>query len=311
MAYRPHPVTLRQLQYILAVAERKSFRKAAEVCHVAQPSLSAQVAQAEQAIGVVLFERRPREIVITQAGNSFVERAKSLLIAADELFQAARGLSDPRVGILRVGVIPTIGPYLLPEVAPAFGRRLPKLTIVWTEDKTQNLLHLLERGELDAAILALESGVEQLAHVEIGRDPFAFAAAPNHPLARARRAIRPEEMQGQRMLLLDDGHCFREQALAFCSTVGVAEANYRATSLSTLVQMVAAGIGVTLLPKLALPTENRRASLAVRSIVGDVAFRTVALVWRRKTATERSIRAVGDVLREVYPDVGRVDQGTK
>ena len=276
---------------------------------MAQPSLSAQVAQAEEAIGVVLFERRPREVVITAAGRSFVERAKVLMGVADELFQMARGLSDPRSGVLRMGVIPTIGPYLLPEVAATLARRLPKLTIAWTEEKTPTLRLQLERAELDAAVLALESGIDGLPHMEIGRDAFAFAAGVTHPLAKSKRAIMPEELEGERMLLLDDGHCFREQALAFCSTVGVSEANYRATSLSTLVQMAAAGIGVTLLPTLALATENRRAALSVRKISGDVAFRTIVLVWRRDTAMERGIRAVGEVLHEVYASLARAGQG--
>lgn len=305
MQPRPHPVTLRQLQYILAVAERRSFRQAAELCRVAQPSLSAQVAQAETAIGVVLFERRPREVVVTPAGSAFIERAKSLLNAADELFLVARGLADPRSGMLRIGVIPTIGPYLLPELAPTLIRRLPKLTVAWTEEKTQQLVNRVERGELDAVIVALQSGFEGLTHYEIGRDPFAFAAAPSHSLAKSKRALNPEELEGERMLLLDDGHCFRDQALSFCSTLGVSEANYRATSLSTLVQMAAAGMGVTLLPALALPTENRRATLAVRRIAGEVAFRTIVLAWRRTTALQRSLLAVGEVLREVYGELRR------
>ncbi|HEX9619819.1 MAG TPA: LysR substrate-binding domain-containing protein [Polyangiaceae bacterium] len=296
----PHPFTLRQLQYVAAVAERKSFRRAAEDCHVAQPSLSAQVAQVEEALGVQLFERDKRRVALTAAGLALLGRARALLVGADELVDAARTLADPFAGTLRIGVIPTIGPYLLPEIAPVLRERYPKLGFVWTEDKTAVLTAKLARAELDGAILALESDIGGLPHVVLGRDPFVFAAPPGHPLAASKRPVKAVELEGEHVLLLDDGHCFRDQALAFCSNVGAEEESYRATSLATLVQMAAGGAGVTLLPALSVPVENRRDALTIRPFAPRVPGRTVVLAWRKGSALEVSLRAVGETMKSAY-----------
>jgi LysR family transcriptional regulator, hydrogen peroxide-inducible genes activator len=300
MQLAPHPVTLRQLQYVVAVADRQSFRKAAEACHVAQPSLSAQVAQVEAGLGVQIFERDRRGVALTTAGRVLVERARALLIAAGELVESARTLADPFAGTLRVGVIPTIGPYLLPELAPVLRERYPRLAFVWNEDRTRVLVERLGRAELDAAILALEAGIGDLPHLVLGKDPFVFAAPPAHPLSTSKRPLRPDDLEGECVLLLDDGHCFRDQALSFCARAGAAEAGYRATSLATLVQMAAGGAGVTLLPTLAVALENRRDALRVRPFAPRAPSRTVALVWRKGSALETTIRAVGETLRSAY-----------
>jgi LysR family hydrogen peroxide-inducible transcriptional activator len=300
MRLSPHPVTLRQLQYLVAVADRKSFRRAAEDCHVAQPSLSAQVAHAEDVLGIRLFERDRRRVVHTAAGEVFLERARALLVAADGLVDSARSLADPLSGPLRLGVIPTIGPYLLPEVAPALRSRLPRLTLLWTEEKTALLVERLARADLDAAVVALEADVGDLPRIVLGRDPFVFAAPAGHPLAASRRPLDPADLDGERVLFLDDGHCFRDQALSFCSRAGAEEAGYRATSLATLVQMAAGGAGVTLLPTLAVNVENRRHALRIRPFATHVPSRTLALVWRKGTAVGTAVRAVGEALREAY-----------
>jgi LysR family hydrogen peroxide-inducible transcriptional activator len=300
MSFAPHPFTLRQLQYVLAVAERRSFRKAAEACHVAQPSLSAQIAQVEQALGVQLFERDTRGVALTAAGRVVIERARALLLASDDLVESARVLADPFAGTLRIGLIPTIGPYLLPEVAPVLRARYQKLSFVWAEEKTATLIDLLARGELDAAILALEAEVGDLPRVVLGKDPFVFAAPKSHPLASGKRPLKATELDGERVLFLDDGHCFRDQALAFCSRTGAEEAGYRATSLLTLVQMAAGGAGVTLLPSLALGVENRHQELSVRAFAPQAPFRTVAFVWRRGAALEMTLKAIGDALAGAY-----------
>ena len=300
MKWAPHPFTLRQLQYVVAVADRKSFRAAAEQCRVAQPSLSAQVAQVEDALSIQLFERDHRSVTLTAAGQSFVARARSLLIAADDLCELSQGLSDPFAARLRIGVIPTIGPYLLPEVAPALRKRYPKLSFLWNEDKTAVLLDKLGRAELDGAILALEAEIGDLPHVVIGRDPFVFAAAAGHPLAAGQGPLRPDQLNGEPVLLLDDGHCFRDQALHVCTGAGAQESEFRATSLSTLVQMAANGAGVTLLPSLALPLENRRHALQVRPFAPKAPGRTLALVFRKGSALEQPLRAVGETLSAEY-----------
>ncbi|MFT3915556.1 MAG: LysR substrate-binding domain-containing protein [Anaeromyxobacteraceae bacterium] len=301
MNLAPHPFTLRQLQYVVAVADRRSFRQAAEACRVAQPSLSAQLAQVEDVLGVRLFERDRRRVVTTAAGLAFVARARAILLEADALVDAARTLGDPLAGPLRLGVIPTVGPYLLPEVAPALRARFPRLVFLWTEDKTATLVEQLGRAELDGALVALEAELGDLPRVVLGKDPFVFAAPAGHRLASARRSLDPRELDGEQVLFLDDGHCFRDQALAFCSRAGAGEAGYRATSLATLVQMAAGGAGVTLLPSLALPVENRRHALEVRPFSpGRAPSRTLALVWRRGAAVEPALKAVGEVLKERY-----------
>jgi LysR family transcriptional regulator, hydrogen peroxide-inducible genes activator len=300
MKLSPHPVTLRQLQYIVAVADRRSFRQAAAACHVAQPSLSMQLAQAEAALGVQLFERDRRSVSVTAAGHVFVERARALLVAADDLVESARSLADPFSGTLRVGIIPTIAPYLLPEIAPVLRKTYPKLLLVWSEERTATLVEKLGRAELDAAILALEADIGALPHAVLGRDAFVFAAALGHPLSATAGPVHPEELKGEHVLLLDDGHCFRDQALSFCAKSGAEELGYRATSLPTLVQMAASGSGVTLLPSLAVAVENRRNALRVRPFVPKAPGRTLALVWRKNSAMEPMLKAIGETLHVAY-----------
>jgi LysR family hydrogen peroxide-inducible transcriptional activator len=296
----PLAVTLRQWQYVVAVAEHRSFSKAAAACHVAQPSLSTQVAQVEEALGVKLFERDKRKVLVTSAGAALIERARLLLRSADDIAEAAASLRDPFRGPMRIGLIPTIGPYLLPEVAPVLRKQYPNLTFVWSEDKTDVLLERLARAEIDAALLALTADASHLPHVVLGNDPFVFAAAESHPRAQGKRPITVDDLEGERVLLLDDGHCFRDQALAVCTRGGADEAAYRATSLATLVQMAADGSAVTLLPRLAVPVENRLGTLRVRDFSPEAPSRTIALVYRQKAARETALEAVGETLRKVY-----------
>jgi LysR family transcriptional regulator, hydrogen peroxide-inducible genes activator len=297
----PHPFTLRQLQYVVAVADALSFRRAAERCHVAQPSLSAQVAQLEAAWGAPLFERDRRRVLVTTAGRAFVDRARRLLVDADDLAEVGRRAGDPFAGTLRVGVIPTISPYLLPAIAPALRVRFPRLAIAWREEKTSALVRALDAGALDAALVALEADVRDVEREIIAIDRFVLAARADHTLARASAPVADVELRGAEVLLLDDGHCFRDQALELCATVRAREGEFRATSLATLVQMVAGGAGVTLLPALSVETEARRAGLRVRPLASPAAHRTIALVWRRRAARAETLRALAVVMREAFP----------
>ncbi|HEY5450074.1 MAG TPA: LysR substrate-binding domain-containing protein, partial [Polyangia bacterium] len=277
MSFAPHAASLRQLQYAVAVADARSFRRAAEQCGVSQPSLSAQLAQLEGALGVRLFERDRRRVLLTPAGEDLIERARRVLVDADDLVDAARRLGDPLAGTLAIGVIPTVSPYLLPTAAPAIRRAHPRLTVRWLEDKTENLARELHAGRLDAALLALEADLGgPLKREVIGRDPFVLAAPRAHPLGKPSRPASLSELRGAHLLLLDDGHCLRDQALAVCAGARTEELAFRATSLPTLAQMVSAGAGVTLLPRMAVPTESRRAHLAVRPLSDERAFRTLA-----------------------------------
>jgi len=297
----PHPFTLRQLQYAVAVANTLSFRRAAELCRVAQPSLSAQVAALEKGLGVTLFERDRRRVLLTAAGRDLVDRARRILVASDDLLDASRRLSDPLAGMVRVGVIPTISPYLLPGVTPVLHANYPLLTIVWVEDKTAVLTEQLSSGALDAALLALEADVGDFESAVVASDPFVLAAPPGDPLVAGRGPARLAELKGRRVLLLDDGHCFRDQALEVCSRARARELEVRATSLPTLSQMVARGLGVTLLPRLAVATEAGRAGLEVRPFEEPAPHRTIALVWRRGSPWDATLRKVAETLAEAYP----------
>lgn len=295
------PYSLRQLQYIIAVADLGGFRRAAEACGVAQPSLSAQIAQVEESIGVQLFERGGRGVRTTAAGAQLVERARAVLLASRDLTDTARQHRDPLSGTLRIGIIPTVCPYLLPEIAPALKRKLPNLHVVWSEDKTQRLLDQLESAALDGAILARDPRVGHLELVAIGDDPFVLAAAPEHRLGKRSGPASPDVLKGETVFLLEDGHCFRDQALALCGATGAVEADLKATGLSTLVQMVGAGSGVTLLPTLAVPVENRRGQLAVRSFKSPAPTRHLVLAWRRQSALKRPLEAVAAAVRAAWP----------
>lgn len=294
-------VTLRQLQYVVAVAALGGFRRAADACGVSQPSLSSQVALVESALGVQLFERGARGVRVTAAGAALVDRARAVLIAAQDLEEAARQRQDPWRGTMRVGVIPTVCPYLLPEIAKPLKRALPDLHIVWSEDKTRALLEQLDAASLDAAVVAFDARMAHLEHAVIGEDPFVLAAAPDHALGKRSRPATPDALEGETVYLLEDGHCFRDQALTFCGASGAQEADLKATGLATLVQMVAAGGGVTLLPRLALGVENRRGQLHLREFRRPAPSRTLVLAWRKGTARRRALDAVAAVLRKAAP----------
>ena len=297
----PHPFSLRQLQYAVAVADELSFRRAAARCRVSQPSLSAQLAQLEDVLGVRLFERDRRRVLVTAAGKDIVERARRLLADADALLDAGKRASDPFVGTLRVGVIPTIAPYALPSIAPRLRKRFPQLTVAWREDKTEVLAATLQAGELDAALLALEAEIGDVDREIIADDPFVLAARHSDPLAKKATPVQTSELRGAEVLLLDDGHCFRDQALDVCTMGRAREGEFRATSLTTLVQMVAGGSGVTLLPELAVATEAARAGLTVRPIASAKAHRTIALVWRKRSPLAPALHEIGSVMRDAFP----------
>jgi LysR family hydrogen peroxide-inducible transcriptional activator len=305
MRSAPHPVTLRQMQYLVAVAQARSFRRAAEACRVSQPSLSAQVAEAERVLGVRLFERDRHRVIVTPAGAALLARARQVLLAADDLVEEARRAADPLARTLHLGVLPTIGPYVLPAVAPALRRAFPALRLFWVEDRTAALVERVSAGDLEAAVVARESDLGDLTHVPLGSDPFLFAAARDHALAGSTAPLPLEALSGERVLLLDDGHCLRDQALAICSKAGAEELGFRATSLPTLVEMVASGLGVTLIPGIAAAAEARRSDLRVRPFQAPAPKRTLILAWRRRTALEPALRAVAEAIRSALPALAR------
>ncbi len=302
--------TLRQLQYVVAVAEMMNFRRAAERCNVSQPSLSAQVSEMESSLGVALFERDRRGVLVTAAGQELVSRARRVLVAADDLVEAANRFIDPLAGTLRIGVIPTIGPYLLPLVVPALRKAYPRLMIVWIEDKTDALVRAISHGEMDAALLALEANMGDLEHQTIAVDPFVLAAPRGRKLGRGSSPVTKNQLRGERILLLDEGHCFRDQALEYCSGSNFEELGFRATSLPTLVQMVSSGAGITLLPGIAVATESNRSQLSIRQFSRPVPFRTIVLGWRRRSSLSDVLGKIAETLRVTLESERRGKKGT-
>ncbi len=279
---RVHDLSLRQLEYIVAVADTLGFHKAAAACHVSQPTLSAQVQLLESVLDVRLFERDRRRVLVTPAGAEIVERARRVLLETEDLIAAATRAQTPFAGTLRDGVTPTLAPYLLPEVTPAITKRYPELGLVFQEEKTADIVKSLAEGTLDAGLAALEAELGELAYAEVARDDFVVALPKDHPLAK-KKQLTLDELENERVLLLDEGHCFREQALSLCAKAQADVASFRATSLATLAQMVSSGAGITLLPALAVPVENRRGQLEVRPFAKPVPRRTIVLVWRKSS----------------------------
>jgi len=292
-------MNLRDLRYLVALADTRHFGRAALRCHVSQPTLSAQLRKLEEYLGAPLVERQPRQIAFTPLGVQVVERARRLLAEADDIQSLAQANRDPLAGRLNLALIPTVGPYLLPGVASRLRRRLPKLKLQLFEYQTAPLLQKLRAGEIDAGILALPVETDGLETRPLYEEPFVVALPEKHPLA-AQSSVRRSDIEGETLLLLEDGHCLRDQALEVCSRLKVQEdQDYRATSLETLRQMVAAGAGITLLPELAtLGPFGHTRGLAVRPFTRPVPGRTIGAVWRRSTTREAVIRAIGDVIAE-------------
>lgn len=301
MDLSPLAFSLRQLQYVVALADLLSFRKAAEHCHVSQPSLSAQIAQLEDAIGIRLFERSHRRVIVTSHGEDLIAHARLILRETGDLVESARRAANPLAGTLRVGVIPTVSPYLLPRVMRSLRRAFPALSVRWFEEKTEVLARWLAGGALDAALLALEAEIGQVDREVIGRDPFVLATPKGHPLGTTQLPATLAELRGASVLLLEEGHCFREQVLTSLCGAKAREFEFRATSLSTLVQMVASGVGITLLPRLAIAVEMKSAPLMSREFAAPAPHRTIGLVWRKRSPLESAFRRLSSTMREAYP----------
>ena len=288
--------TLRQLEYVVAVADRGSFHAAARACHVTQPGLSTQLQQLETLLGLRVFERDRRKVLITPEGEEIVQRSREILVRARDLVEAARIRKRPLTGTLRLGVIPTIAPYLLPRVLPRVRRRYGELKFQLHEAPTAELLTRLREADLDLLLLALEAPLGDVETQPLFQDPFVVATPSSHRLA-SRKRLSEADLSGEQILLLEDGHCLRDQALSFCNQAGADElADFRASSLATLVQMVAGGSGLTLLPSLALPVEGRARGLVCIPLRKPVPFRTIGLAWRPTSARAREYHLLGPLL---------------
>jgi LysR family hydrogen peroxide-inducible transcriptional activator len=288
---------LKDLRYLVAVADTRHFGRAAARCHISQPTLSAQLRKLENYLGVQLVERAPRRIALTEAGEAITARARGILESTAEIVTLAQALRDPLAGRLRLALLPTIGPYLLPLVAARIRKALPRLELMLYEYQTRPLLEHLHNGEIDVGILALPVHVEGIVSRPLYDEPFVLALPEAHPLAR-RREVRATDLDGATLLLLEDGHCLRDQALAVChDTTAHEKQDFRATSIETLRQMVAAGVGLTLLPALATRGAYASASgLALRPFAKPTPVRHIGAVWRASSARVPAIRAVLDLI---------------
>ena len=295
-------MNLRDLRYLVALAEALHFGKAAEACHVSQPTLSTQIKKLEDELGVALVERAPRHVMLTPAGRDIATRARRVLAEVDQMRETARRTSDPEAGTVRLGLFPTLGPYLLPHVVPRIRARFPRLELLLVEEKTEAVLHMLRDGKLDAAVLAMPLHEDWLETEFLFEEPFLLAVPEGHALA-GHRDLTLSDLGDQHLLLLEEGHCLRDQALEVCHLAGAGEKEgFRATSLETLRQMVAAGVGVTLLPMLAVkppvsPSENIR----LLAFKDPPPTRRMAMVWRKTSAMGAFLHELANVLRDLPP----------
>jgi LysR family transcriptional regulator, hydrogen peroxide-inducible genes activator len=295
-------MNLRDLRYLVALADLRHFGRAAEACHVSQPTLSTQIRKLEEELGVPLVERAPRQVMLTSAGLDIAARARRVLAEVEQMRDTARRTADPEAGSIRLGIFPTLGPYLLPHVVPRIRTRFPRLELLLVEEKTEALLAQLREGRLDAAILALPLHEDWLETEELFDEPFLLAVPAAHPLA-TRSSLDVHELEHEHLLLLEEGHCLRDQALAVCSLGGAGERDgFRATSLETLRQMVAAGVGATLLPLLSVqPPVPPSDAIRLLTFTGQAPSRRLALVWRRSSASSGFLRKLAAVLRALPP----------
>jgi len=298
-------VTLTELRYAVALADRRHFGKAAEACFVTQPTLSAQIAKLERTLGVKLFERSSKKVETTPEGEEIVREARSVLAAAERIVEVARSKTEPMTGTWRVGVIPTLAPYLLPWLVPAIREAFPKLHLVIRELKTADVLAELAGRRIDSGILALPVEAPGLATEVLFEEPFLLLAPAGHPLA-SKSKVRDVDLEGERVLLLEEGHCLRDQALSICSRAGARDASiegdFRATSIETLRHMVAGGRGITLLPALAAGPGRNADGATIVPFAEPAPSRAVALVYRASHPRARDYATIADLVRAHLPE---------
>ncbi len=297
--------TLRQLQYLKLLAEHKSFMAAAEHAHVSQPALSSGIAELEKTLGSRLVDRSRGQVILTAVGEETLKRAEDILTRTEDLVEAARGANRPLAGRFRLGVIPTIAPFLLPKALLKLRGEFPDLRLFLREDQTARLIASLKSGALDAAVIALPYDLSGLDSAFICQDAIVAATPRDHPLAR-QATIAPESLKEEELILLEDGHCLRDHALAACSwngptgtveTLGAQGGGFAATSLNTLVQMVGSGLGVSLLPAMAVDAGLAGDTVSIRPLQSDHAFRDIVVVWRAGSTRAAEARLLAQTLK--------------
>lgn len=294
--------TLKQLRYFEALADQRHFGRAAAVCAISQPALSVQIKELEEQLGAVLFERTARQVRLTRFGEDFAPRVRDILRAADELGDFARASRAALVGRFRIGVIPTIAPYLLPTLIGNLGKSHPGLDLHIRETLTPKLVEELAQGRLDTAIVALPVSEATFTEVPLFEEDFMLVRPQAHAADPMPDAA---SLQDMRLLLLEEGHCFRDQALAFCNAPSALARNgLDGSSLSTLVQMVGAGIGVTMIPQMAVRVETRSAPVACTAFAGAQPGRRLGMIWRKSTPLADELREIAEVVRISGQQIG-------
>lgn len=289
-------ITLKQLRYFDALNRHRHFGRAAEVCAVSQPALSVQIKELEDALGALLFERGARKVGLTALGQDFAKRVTDILKSIDELSDLARAANERLVGRLRLGVIPTIAPYLLPSIIRYISQTNRDLDLHVRETLTKSLIGELADGRLDAAIVALPVSEPTFTEVELFEEEFVLV---RHASDRGLPVPSKETLGTMRLLLLEEGHCFRDQAMSFCDMPSVLSRDgLDASSLSTLVQMVASGLGVTLIPEMAVPVETRSTTVAVDRFDTNVPSRRVGMIWRRTSPLSKQLMDIAEAVKE-------------
>jgi LysR family hydrogen peroxide-inducible transcriptional activator len=278
-------MNLRALQYFVKLADLRHFSRAAEACFVSQPTLSTQIKKLEDELGVQLVERSPQNIMLTPVGMEIVDRARLVLSDIEQIRTVARRSGNPADGVLRLGLFPTLAPYFLPHVVPSLRREYPNLRLQMAEEKTDDILRMLRQGALDAALLALPINGEGLEMEILFEEPFVLALPGHHPLTGQSR-ISMKDLEGAELLLLEEGHCLRDHALEVCTLANAQDrVDFHATSMETLRQMVAANVGITLMPMLAVkPPIAATENVIIRRFEAPAPSRTIALVWRGSSA---------------------------
>ena len=293
-------MNLRALQYFVKLADLRHFSTAADACFVSQPTLSTQIKKLEDELGVQLVERSPKNIMLTPVGEEIADRARLVLSDIDQIRAVARRSGNPAEGSIRLGLFPTLAPYLLPHVVPKIREAYPSLRLQLAEEKTETILTMLRQGELDAGLLALPIHDDGLEMEILFDEPFVVATPADHPLSKKPK-ITMKDLDGTELLLLEEGHCLREHALEVCALAGAHErVDFHATSMETLRQMVAASVGVTLMPLLSVkPPIAKTQNVVIRPFDDPAPNRTVALVWRSSSALSGFLMELAECLKDL------------
>lgn len=289
-------MNLQSFHYLLALKNHGGFHRAADACHISQPALSIQIRKMEEELGAQLVERGHKGLLFTPAGEEVLEHARQIVQQVEEIQTMAALWQDPYAGSLSLGAFPTLAPYYLPEIIDHFVDAYPNLQVNLVEEKTQTLIHRLNSGELDAALLALPVADANLENAVVFSEKFLVGVSRHHALAQ-RKTIDAERLSQERLLLLEEGHCLRGQALDYCSTSGIGEVlNFRASSMETLLQMVAMGRAISLVPEC---VARRNPHLHYLKLKGEAPERTIALFWRKSSARRSlMLELVDDLSRE-------------